>query len=260
MGWWRWRLEWWWWLQRRRWKLWWRRRIGELVTMTLHITDTDREHVEKTIRENEHRTSGEIVAVVASQSDDYIHAPVHFAAAIALGIPLLLPLLSRILPWETVPLRWIFVIQLATFIILSMLLSIPPLRYWITPRSIMRKYAGRFAAAEFLAINIHSTRGRNGVLLFVSLLEHYVEIIADIAVAAKVKDSEWQAIIDEMVPMLRQDRLTGALEYGVNRIGEILAPHFPPGKHDDNELPDHLIVLESAPSPGRKPRSPHKKK
>jgi putative membrane protein len=212
--------------------------------MVLRISLSDRARVTKAITAAEKDTSGEIIVVATAQSDDYIHVPIHIAAALALAMPVILPLVARLLPWQAVSHGWAYLIQLLTFIVVALILSLEPLRHLITPKSLMRKYASRHAASQFLSMNMHGTRGRTGVLIFVSLLERHCEVIGDTAIAAKVPQATWQDIIDEMLPILREERIADGLIHGVERCGAILAQHFPPGGPDPNELPDRFIVLE----------------
>jgi putative membrane protein len=144
-----------------------------------------------------------------------------------------------------VSLTWLFFIQLATFILFSVILSVPPIRYAMTPKRLMRKYAHRYAATQFLVINTHATGGRTGVLIFVSLRERYCEIVADMAIASKVKNSDWQLIIDEMLPMLRRKQQAEALMHGVKRVSDMLAEYFPPGMPNPNEIPDNLFIIDA---------------
>jgi putative membrane protein len=211
--------------------------------MSERLPHAERQKVSLAIKKAELLTSGEIVVIAARQSDDYIHVPIHIAAGLALAVPLILPFLNRFFTWSVVPLTWVFAAQLIVFIIAAVLLSLQPFRYWVTPKSLMRKYAHRNAAAQFLAVNAHGTGGRTGVLIFVSLLERYCEIIGDTAIAKKVPHVTWAAIIDEMRPSLRSGNLTDALVHAVERCGHELAKHFPPGAENPNELPDHFIVL-----------------
>jgi putative membrane protein len=207
------------------------------------ISSSDRARVSAAIRAAEARTSGEIIVVVARQSDDYLHVPVHIAAAAALAFPLLWTVFGRLLALSPIPVGWIFALQLAIFIIVAGVLSLPAMRYAVTPKALMRKYAHNNAASQFIARNLHTTRARTGVLIFVSLLERYCEIVADTSVAEKVNHETWQAIIDEMMPIIREGDLDEGLERGVERCGDILTRHFPPGALNPNELPDHLIIL-----------------
>lgn len=211
--------------------------------MKHYIAGTDRQKVTLAIKKAELLTSGEIVVIAAHQSDDYVHVPIHIATGAALAVPFLLPLLSRFFPWTAVSLFWVFMTQLLVFIIVAIVLSHHPFRYWVTPKKLMRKYAHRNAATQFLAVNTHGTGGRTGILIFVSLLEHYCEVIGDTAIASKVSRQTWQSIIDEMVPHLRSGNLTEGLVHAVDRCGHELAKHFPPGTPNPNERPDHFIVL-----------------
>jgi putative membrane protein len=212
--------------------------------MALDISTADRRKVTLAIKIAEEATSGEIVVIAASQSDDYIHVPLHIAAATALAAPIVLPMFSGFFPWSSVPLFWVFILQLSVFIVVALVLGFAPIRYAITPKRLMRKYAHRNATAQFLSSNIHATSGRTGVLIFVSLLERHCEIIADRAIAEKVGHIRWQKIIDEMLRPLRAGQTTDALVDAVGQCGAILAEHFPPETPNINELPDHFIVLE----------------
>lgn len=207
------------------------------------VTKSDRHAVVAAIKAAELKTSGEIMVVVAKQSDDYVHVPIHIAAGMALAVPFVLPWAARFFPWASVTLWWVFAVQLILFIVVALVLSQSWFRYLVTPRRLMRKYAHRNAATQFLAVNAHSTGGRTGVLIFVSLLERYVEIVADTAIAAKVSHADWQRIVDQMLPLLKAQKFTEALVLGVEHSGAKLAKHFPPSTANPNELPDHFIVL-----------------
>jgi putative membrane protein len=214
-----------------------------MVSTMQNISLAERQRVALAIKKAELLTSGEIVVVAARQSDDYVHVPIHIAAGVALAVPFIMPWLARFFPWTAVSLFWVFVAQLVTFIIMALVLSQHPFRYWVTPKKLMQKYAHRNAAAQFLAVNTHGTQGRTGVLIFVSLLERYCEVIGDTAISRKVSNATWQSIVDEMIPHLRDGDLTEALVHAVERCGHELAKHFPPGTDNPNELPDHFIVL-----------------
>lgn len=207
------------------------------------LSPAERSKVTLAIKKAELQTSGEVVVVAARASDDYIHVPIHIAAACALAVPFLMPFIARFFPWSAISIPWVFATQLIVFIIVALILSLPFFRYAITPNKLMRKYAHRNAATQFLALNTHGTGGRTGVLIFVSLLERYIEVIGDTAIAQKVTKADWQKIIDAMLPMLANKQTTDALVLGVEHCGAILKQHFPEGSNKTNELPDHFIVL-----------------
>ncbi len=211
--------------------------------MKRELSSAERQKVTEAITRAEKSTRGEIVAVAARQSDDYRHVPLHVATALALAVPLVVQIYNHYFPWTAIGISPLFVIQLCVFILAALLLSLPALRYHITPRSLMRKYAAHNAAQQFLALNTSSTQGRTGVLIFVSILERYVEIIGDTGITSKVDKHTWQKIVDDMVPLLAKHQISDAMVLGVERCGAELSQHFPPGKSNPNELPDRFIVL-----------------
>jgi putative membrane protein len=82
------------------------------------------------------------------------------------------------------------------------------------------------------------------VLIFVSVAEHYVEILADTAIDARVPRGTWKKIVDDLAVSIGKRHPTDGLVAAVAAVGAHLAKHFPPHAHDTNELPNHLIVLQ----------------
>lgn len=198
------------------------------------------------ITAQEDRTSGEIVAVLAAQSGSYGLLPLFIAAFIALLVPLLmlyLPLLSegRFVVWSA---DKIYFLQLLVFVVLALLLSLRPVRYWIVPRSIKKNWARAHALEQFAAQEMHTTQGRTGVMIFVSVVEHYAEVIADKAIYEKVPHAHWQEIVDELVACIAKKQPKKGFLVAIEQAGDLLHAHFPPGSAPENELANHLIVIE----------------
>ncbi len=166
--------------------------------------------------------------------------PLLWAALAALAVPLPLAWLTSL------PAAAIYLVQLGLFVALSLLLSIRPIRLAVTPGALKRKHAHRTALEQFLARELHTTRSRTGVLIFVALAERYCEVIADKGIADKVEQHFWNELIAAMIASIRAGRLGDGLVEAVERCGDILARHVPPSARNRNELPDHLIVLEGA--------------
>ncbi len=195
------------------------------------------ERIADAIASAERKTSGEIVAVVAAESSTYLYAPFLWAALVALLVPW--PFIY--FTWKTV--QWIYGLQLATFIGLLIVFLPRPIRFWLVPRSIKRARAHRRAVDQFIAQNLHTTAGRTGILIFVSVAERYAEILADTGIEAKVPKGTWQGIVDDLTARISAGDATGGFVTAIEACGAHLARHFPPGSVDPNELPDHLIVL-----------------
>ena len=203
------------------------------------ISARDAERISTAIAEAERNTSGEIVAVLADQSSRYQHIPFMWAALLALIVPW--PLIH----FTWMPVQQIFLFQLLAFFALLAIAWHPSVRVSLVPKGILNANTRRRASEQFLARNLHTTEGRTGVLIFVSLAEKRVEIIADHGIDALVPKGTWQKIVDQLTADIGAGRAVEGFERAIKQIGELLAAHFPPGRGDPNELPDHLIVLRS---------------
>jgi putative membrane protein len=159
-------------------------------------------------------------------------------------------LAALIVPWPFVlftwwPIQHIYALQIAVFAAFVLVLSRSWWRVALVPRHIRHRLAHRRAVEQFLAQNLHTTAGRTGVLIFVSLVERYAEILADAAIHKRVAESEWQSIVDGLTKAMGKGRVCDGFVAAVEAVGRRLAEHFPPGSHDPRALPNHLIVLPS---------------
>ncbi len=143
----------------------------------------DYEAVAAAIGAAEKKTSGQIVCVLAHSSSGYVHVPILWADALALFTPW--PLID-FTHWSV---QRIFLLQLVVFIVAGLVFSWMPLRLLLVPRAVQRARAHRAAIEQFVVRGISRTKNRTGVLIFVSLAEHYARIIADDGIAAKVQTS-----------------------------------------------------------------------
>jgi putative membrane protein len=145
--------------------------------------------------------------------------------------------------WTWWPIQQIYFLQLAAFTILVLLFMFRPLRLSLVPASIKRRRAHRRAVEQFLAQNMHTTVGRTGVLIFVSVAERYAEIIADAGIHAKMPESTWQTIIDDLTRHIGDNDAGEGFVRAIKAVGQHLADHFPPSTHNPHTLPNHLVVL-----------------
>lgn len=202
----------------------------------MEFTKQQHEAVSAAIREAEQRTCGQIICVLARSSSAYAHIPILWASALAL-----------ITPWPLIDFtQWsvqrIFLVQLLVFLIAALIFSWMPVRLLLVPRALQRARAHRAALEQFVVRRVAHTKNRTGVLIFVSLAEHYARIIPDDGIAEKVPNSEWQAAIDAMIAHLRSGDIVAGLTAAIQRCADVLAAHAPPDG-SPNELPDRLYVM-----------------
>jgi putative membrane protein len=194
------------------------------------------EAVSAAIHAAEQRSSGQIVCVLARSSSAYAHVPILWSSLLALIVPW--PLIY-FTPWSV---QRIFLVQLVVFLVAALLFSWMPLRLLLVPRAAQRRRAHRAAVEQFVVRRVANTRNRTGILIYVSLAEHYARIIADEGIAQKVPQAEWQAALDTMVSHMRAGEVAAGFIAAIERCGAVLAAHAPPDG-SDNELPDRLYVM-----------------
>jgi putative membrane protein len=207
------------------------------------MSHDDHRIVAEAIRKAEEKTDGEIYAVLARRSDDYF-APAAFAVSLAAVFAGFVIAVALHYWWIDVD-AWKFMTAfvLAYGAALILLALIPDLCIRLVPRQTAHGRAHMNAARQFLARNIHMTRARTGVLLFVSVDEHYAEVIADEAINSKVTQQDWDAIVGMLVDSARRRAYANGFLNAIEASGALLAAHFPKTAADTNELDDHVVEL-----------------
>jgi len=202
------------------------------------ISDSDKQRIADAIREVESKTSGELVTVIAREADDYYYIPTLWAALCAL----MLPALVTVFGLEHALLDS-YGAQITVFLVAALLFRIPALKYAVVPQAVKRQRAMRLAREQFLLQNLHHTEGRTGVMLFVSVAERYVEVIADKGINDVVQAGAWDWVVAEFVGKVKEGKVADGFVSAVHACGEHLVQHFPVQEGDRNELPNHLIEI-----------------
>jgi putative membrane protein len=207
------------------------------------LSKTEQHRVTEAVRAAEQLTSGEIVPLIASRSHD--HPTAAISASVALAIPLALLTSSQVgsrlwLGSESV---WLFLI---TALVLQSLL------YPITLRSdlLKRPFLGRrrterevqrAAVAAFYAEGLHKTAQANGILLYISVVEERVWILADRNINHLVEQKVWDEMVDQLTRGIRNGKRCEAICATIHRVGEVLRQHFPHHRKDTDEL--HNLII-----------------
>ncbi|SFR79937.1 TPM domain-containing protein [Sphingomonas jatrophae] len=223
----------------------------------MRLTPQDHALVSAAVTAAERQTDGEIVAMVAPQSDSYGDVALLWAVLAMLLVPAVLaavpghgvPLLSAVAgDWDAVwaPGTLLTLLLAAMALVLlgvRLLLAWQPLRMALTPRAVRAARVRARAVALFRAAIEARTASRTGVLVYLSLAEHQAEIVADEAIAARVAPEAWGDAMAALIDEVRAGRPGEGLAACVAATGTLLAQHFPHTGSDPQELPDRLIEL-----------------
>ena len=207
------------------------------------LSTADRAVITAAVEAAEQQTAGEIVPMVVSASYHYPMADVIGGVTLALPAALLLTPLVGGWFWIGNWNLWLF-LGLFTLLFLAGQLLVRRWaalkRLFISEREIDEEVE-EAAVSSFFKKGVHRTREATGVLIFVSLFEHRVWLLADRGINGKVAQDQWDAIVADIVEGIRRHRAGQAIAEAVNRIGRLLAEHFPRRDDDQDEL-TNLIV------------------
>ena len=97
------------------------------------------------------------------------------------------------------------------------------------------------AQRKFHRLDMHKTRERNAVLIFVAPRAHKFAVIGDKAIHEKCGDVFWQQVTENMRTHFQNEKFSHALVEAIKEIGKLLAAHFPRTRANANELPDDVV-------------------
>jgi uncharacterized membrane protein len=90
---------------------------------------------------------------------------------------------------------------------------------------------------------VWDTQDNCGVLIYVNLAEHKVDIVVDRAIGAKIAPATWQQVCRSMTQGFANGEFKASTLAAVEQVNSLLEQHFPNNGERANELPDHPIVL-----------------
>lgn len=195
------------------------------------------------ITKAEQGTSGEVYAVLARRSDDYFFAA-GFVVTCGILLSAVIAAFMAHLYWFNISLPAYGLAILAAFLMAMLILwFVPQCRVFFVPKQILFKRAHLNAVQQFLSKNIHQTKYRTGVLLFVSLEERYATVIADSGINSKVDQAQWNKIVGILLQHAEQGEIGNAFIEAISQTGQLLQLYAPAIDHFDNELQNSLVEL-----------------
>ena len=200
--------------------------------------EDDRRAVRDALGEAERRTVGEIVPVVVERSDP--HPGADWLAALSFVLVGTAALMAW-LPWQH-PIEVLAAQLLLGAAGFGLARLLPDFKRVFVFEDHATRAAEEQAFQEFYAHGLHRTEARTGVLLFVSLLERRVVILADEGIDAAIEPGFWAATNDAILEGVDRGSLRAGLVEGIRRAGDALARHFPWREGDRDEIPNRLII------------------
>lgn len=101
------------------------------------------------------------------------------------------------------------------------------------------------ALAQFGRLRVWDTEHNNGVMIYLCLAEHAIELIADRGVNQFVPTGQWDLVVKRLGATLGRGDFEGGLIEAISEVSAVLQQHFPltKGQSNSNELPDAPVLI-----------------
>jgi putative membrane protein len=223
----------------------------------LQLSQADHEKVSTAIAAAEANSNGEIVAVATPISDPYHDVALHWAVLVLILVLAWAAWCPACLQWwyDTLLGGWnadptlgelltfLMLLAVLKFTAVLLILKWMPLRLILTPAPTKHRRVRRRAVAVFRAAAERRTVGRTGILIYLSMAERRAEIVADEAILKVTDEHTWGEAMAVLLEPVRDGRPGDGIVAAIERVGVVLAEHFPRSATDANEIPDKLIEL-----------------
>lgn len=224
------------------------------------LTKPDQERITAAIEDAERRTSGEIFCVLAHDVSRYREVPLAWATIVALTAPplILLAGLHRLAlagiftSWtdesaramEGLILRVLstyWLVQAGLFVAVALIVSVPAVRRLMTP-GFLKTYRVRQAAQRhFAAAGAKLSHAEPHILIFASLHDRRVELVAHDAIHQAVGEGPWNDSVAAVVEAMKAGHPADGFVAAIAICGAALARHFPPDGVVRNRLPNTIL-------------------
>ncbi len=206
-----------------------------------YFQDGDLENIKNLVTEWEKKTKGNIVPMVVLRSGnvDFVQ-PMLFLILYALST---FWVRTSVLSYLEISFSQYLIFAAVISFFTSLALSRSTrIQRWISTKSFREDGVRNRAELEFYRNNFGQTRSHGAVLIFISLMEHRVEVLCDEYLKAKIPNEKLGLIADVVITEMKDDQLLSGLSKAIEMTGQMLADALPSKGKDLNEIADDLII------------------
>jgi len=218
------------------------------------LSDSDIKKISFAVKNAESKTSGEIATAIIKESYDYAIYELMFAVICGLIYFVIMMFFVGSIEqylegrfWDYTVHYLVMFYGFSTFIIITIfyfIANISSIDRLIVPNKIRNAKVKERATRYFMESGVYNTKDRTGILIFISIMERRVELLADSGINEKIPKQKWQKIVDNIIKGIKKRDITYHLTDSINECGELLKSHFPIQTDDKNELSDDIEILE----------------
>jgi putative membrane protein len=224
------------------------------------LTEADHKRIAEAIAKAESKSSGEIFCVLAHEVSRYREVPLAWASLAALLLPPLMVVLGlhrlamadifaswtdeSVAAVESVILEALTgyaLLQAGLFLAVALLVSLPPVRRVMTPRFLKRHRVRQVARHHFAAGGARLSHAEPHILIYASLADRQVELVAHEAIHRAVGEGPWNQAVAAVTEGMKRGHPADGFVRAIDICGEALAQHFPSQGPQKNVLPNEIL-------------------
>ena len=193
--------------------------------------------IAKAIAVVEKKSSAEIVAVLRRSSGEYRHVDLAFGAAVALVV-----LCIFLYHPDEFDFTWFPLEQAASFTLAAIACAyLPPLRRALSSRDARARNVQSSARAAFVELGVSATKGRTGILVYLSAFERDVVVVTDVGIDRKALASDLETSEQALRAAMRANRIDDFAR-ALEALGDALGRVHPVSADDVDELPNAVVA------------------
>jgi len=207
--------------------------------MSKHLDEDTKLKIKKMIGQIESKSDAEVAVVVADNCDRYKYSIFLYAFLSVLIVPFLIKLLGIYLDQIQ-----LFSLMVATFLFVSITLEYSEFKYKIIPKKVKIDRCESVAFNQFEKLGINKTKNHKALLIFVSMKERYIRIVADKNINDKASQDFWNELVVDFSRSVKDQDINSALLSTLKQCGDFLKKNFPrSNKTKDNELSNEVVEI-----------------
>lgn len=211
-----------------------------------YLTSDEILKLEQEIADVELLTQAEIMPVIVSSSSSYSYLKVNLMLFTAFIFTLLADILIPHLYWDhgVKSLISLSIGFLIVFFLAPWLAKNRCIKSFFVFGSEKSEQVFKRARIEFYENRITNTKEKIGVLIFISMIEHQVVILADKKISDALPEDTWQKSVNIIIKNMKSKKMFEGLSLGLKELSLPLIKHFPVKPNDKNELSNQVIIKD----------------
>jgi putative membrane protein len=222
------------------------------------LSKSDHDRITEAIAEAKSKSAGEIFCVLTHEVSRYREVPLAWAAIAAFVLPPVFTfaglnwLIQANPTWTDESARATksvilgalgsyTMLQAAIFVIVALIVAQPAVRRLLTPRFLKRHRVRQVARHHFAASGAKLSHAEPHILIYASLGDRQVELVAHKAIHDAVGDGPWTAAVQAVAEGMKEKKPAEGFIRAIKICGEALAAHFPANGPHQNFFPDDIL-------------------